>query len=284
MDDQRPNGLVEIENDAYHAGPGISKSHLDSIAEDCGKTPLHYWYKYINPDRVREEPTAAMVLGTAIHTAILEPDTLQARVVPGLDIPRRSNADKAEWASFEAANAGKIILPAESYQDVLAMRDAVHRHPVAGPLLRDGKSEQSFYATDPETGELIKCRTDWMANSGEFIIDLKSTEDASPAHFAKSVANFRYHVQQPWYEDILDILYGEHPAYWMWLAVEKKPPYAVGIYYLPPEAVRLGGMLARRDLNRIIECKRMDSWPDYATEAKELALPGWYMKQAGQSL
>lgn len=280
MDEKPLNGLVEIDNDAYHAGPGISKSHLDSIAPECGKTSLHYWAKYLDPDREREEPTPARVLGAAIHTAILEPDTLTERVVAGLDIGRRSNADKATWADFEAANAGKIILPAESYQDVLAIRNAVHRHPVAGPLLRDGKAEQSFYATDPETGELIKCRTDFMANSGEFILDLKSTENASPAEFARSVANFRYHVQQAWYEDLLDILYGEHPRYWMFLAVEKKPPYAVGIYYLPHEAVRLGGILARRDLNRIVECKQTNYWPDHGTEAQELALPAWYMKQA----
>lgn len=284
MKDQRPNGLVEIDNDAYHAGPGISKSHLDAIAEENGKSPLHYWHKYVNPERVRDEPTAAMVMGTAIHTAILEPDLLNQTVVCGLDIPKRSAADKAEWANFEAANAGKIILRAEDYQTVLAVRDAVHKHPVASSLIKDGQTEQSFYATHPETGELIKCRTDLVSNSGEFILDVKSTDDASPEGFARSAANFRYHVQQSWYQDIFDIIYGEHPPYWMFLAVEKKPPYAIGIYYLPNEAVNLGGLLAQRDLRKIVEHKRNNEWPDYGTEVKELLLPGWYMKQAGAKL
>jgi len=273
------HGLVEISNDDYHAGPGISKSRLDAIAPEMGKTPLHYWHKYLNPERQREEPTVDMVMGTAIHTAILEPDLLSQTVVAGLDIPRRSNADKAEWAAFEAANAGKIILPAESFQTVLSVRDAVHRHPVAGPLLRDGKAEQSFYTTDKATGELIKCRMDWMANSGEFILDVKSTKDASPAEFTRSVANFRYFVQRPWYEDILDDLYGEHPPYWMFLAVEKKPPFAVGIYYLEAHDVSLGRRLARRDLNRILACQQANHWPDHATEAVPLTLPAWYTRQ-----
>lgn len=284
METKELNGQVEIDNDAYHAGPGISKTHLDSIAAELGNTPLHYWYKYINPERERDEPTAAMVLGKAIHTAVLEPDLLNEQVVAGLDIPRRSNADKAEWAAFEAANAGKIILKPDDYQAVLAVRDATHRHPVAGPLLRDGQVEKSYYATDPETGELIKCRPDFIANSGEYILDLKSTDDASPNGFARSVANFRYHVQQPFYQDILDILYGEHPKYWMFLAVEKKPPYAVGLYYLPAEAVNLGGLLARRDLNRIAYCKQHNHWPDHATEVRELELPGWYMRQAENTI
>src|SRR3546814_21065830 len=108
------------------------------------------------------------------------------------------SSDLAEWAAFEAANAGKIILPADSYQTVLAVRDAVHRHPVAGPLLRGGKAEQSFYADDPETGALIKCRLDWMPDSGEFILNVKTTDDASPEVFAKKVAHIRSHTQQPW--------------------------------------------------------------------------------------
>lgn len=282
--ENRPNGLVEIDNDAYHAGPGISKSHLDSIAYENGKSPLHYWHKYINPEREREEPTADMVMGNAIHTAILEPDTLKDRVVPGLEIDRRSNANKAAWAEFEQANQGKIILKPDDYQTVLAVRDAVHRHPVAGPLLKDGKAEQSFYATDPETGELIKCRTDFMAANGEFILDVKSTSDASPDGFARSAASFRYHVQQAWYQDILDILYGEHPPYWIFLAVEKKSPNPIGIYYLPAEVVRIGGLLARRDLHRIVDCKTRNQWPDHGTEAQELAFPGWYMRQIEQLL
>src|SRR3546814_1967815 len=99
--DTRPHGLVEISNDDYHAGPGISKSHLDSIAPELGQAPLHYWHKYVNPERERAEPTAAMVLGTAIHTAILEPDLLNQTVVAGLDIPRRSNRSEEHTSELQ---------------------------------------------------------------------------------------------------------------------------------------------------------------------------------------
>lgn len=265
-------GLVEMTNDEYHAGPGISKSHLDVIA---GKSPLHYWAKYIDPNRVREEPTAAMKLGTAIHAAVLEPDLLHKTCVADPGIDKRSNAGKAEWAAFKAEHAGKLILPDDDFQACLQVRDAVLRHPVARGLLSGGKAEQSFFAIDSETGELVKCRTDYLQDSGALVVDVKSTDDASPTGFAKSVANFRYHIQPPWYFDVLKTAFGEAPANWVFLAVEKKPPYAIGAYFVHPTDVERAREVARRDLARIVECKRAGSFPDFAAEVLPLELPRW---------
>jgi len=162
-------GLVEQTNDEYHRGPGISKSHLDAIKSG---SPRHYWYKYLNPDRERDQPTAAMVMGSAVHSAILEPDLFPSEVIESPEFDRRTKAGKAEYEAFQTANKGKIVLPPEDYATCLSIRDAVHQHPVAGGLMHGGKAEQSFYAIDPETGELIKCRTDYMHDSGAMIVDL----------------------------------------------------------------------------------------------------------------
>lgn len=266
-----PLGLVECSNETYHAGPGISKSHIDCIAN---ASPRHYWHRYLNPDREPQEPTPAMVLGSAIHSIVLEPDLFATGYVANPGIERRSNAGKAEYAAFEAENKGKIILSDDDYQSCLAVRDAVHMHPVAAGLLTGGKAEQSFYAIDPEHGELIKCRTDYL--TGSMIVDLKSTEDASPDGFGKSAANFRYPVQTAWYNDVMDAAFGEHPEHWVFLAVEKKPPYAIGIYFAQPEAVQRARVAARRDLQRIVEAKRSGQFPDYGIEALPLSLPAWW--------
>jgi hypothetical protein len=42
-----------MNNTDYHAHPAISKSHLDQVA----KSPLHYWARYLDPNRVVPEPT-----------------------------------------------------------------------------------------------------------------------------------------------------------------------------------------------------------------------------------
>lgn len=270
-------GLVQMTNAEYHAAPGYSKSHLDKIAD----APLEYWHHYLNPDRQPEEPARALVVGNAIHTAILEPDLFKSAylILPDLDL--RTKAGRAERDAFIAAHPGATVLTVEERDTALACGTAVRRHPVVSRLFKDGVAEQSYFTVDRETGELIKCRLDWFRDGAGMIVDVKSTDDASEEGFGKSIANFRYHVQQPWYQDVLRQEYGEAPPYWAFLAVEKKPPYKIGLYYLTADDIDLGYRLARRDFLRILECKATGYWPDYATEAKPIALPGWYKRRVG---
>jgi exodeoxyribonuclease VIII len=269
-----PLGLVERTNEQYHQGPGISKSHLDLIAQS---SELHYWHKYLNPEREAEEPTPALVLGSAVHSIILEPDLFTSQYVPNPGIERRSNAGKAEWAAFVEEHKGKTILTDEQYQTCLQVRDAVYRHPVASGLLRQaGQSEQTFYAIDSETGELIKCRLDRLPDSGAMILDVKTTDDASPGGFARSCANFRYPVQSAWYKDVLDAAVGGHPEDFVFIAVEKSPPYAIGVYFVDYTDEQRGRLAARRDLQRIVNAKRANYWPDYGAEIRPLQMPTWW--------
>lgn len=268
-----PVGLVDCTNEQYHRGPGISKSHLDKVAS---KSLRHYWHHYLNPDREPEEPTPAKVLGTAIHSIILEPDTWVTgyAINPGID--RRSNAGKAEYAAFLEENKGKTIITDEQAQACYAIRDAVHNHPLASGLLQGGKAEQTVYAIDKETGELIKCRMDYLPDNGSMIVDVKSTDDASPSGFGKSAANYRYPVQTAWYHHVCDEAFGEHPPHWVFLAFEKEPPYAIGVYFAQPEDTARAAIAARHDFMRIVEAKRAGLWPDYGTEALPLTLPKWW--------
>lgn len=265
-------GLVQETNEQYHSGPGISKSHLDAINS---ASPRHYWHKYLNPDREPEEETPAKIMGSAVHSAILEPDDFKSAVVESPGFDRRTKAGKAEWEAFCSEHKGKIILSPDDFKTCLQIRDAVHRHPVASGLLVGGKAEQSFYAIDRETGELIKCRTDYLHDSGAMIVDVKTTDDASPNGFGKSSANYRYPVQTAWYYDVLDAAYGEHPQDWVFLAVEKTPPYAIGIYFMEPDMVERGRIAARRDFLRIVQHRRSGEWPDYGMTPQPLALPSW---------
>lgn len=276
MADRVLQGLVEMTNEEYHQAEGVSNTHLTTIGV---ASPRHYWARYLDPQRKIEAPTPAKILGAAIHHTMLEPDSfdrIHAVMPEGLD--RRTTAGKAAWAKFETDNLGKTYVKHEERSLCLAMAKALRDHPVAGPLFQDGKPEQTFFAIDPETGALIKCRTDWLTNGG-MMVDLKSTENASPSAFGKSVANFRYYVQSPWYKDVLHTLYGEHNPF-VFVAIEKDFPHAIGVYYLDPLDEEFGRQIARRDLNRILSCKASNTWPDYgATEAMPIKLPVWVKTQ-----
>ena len=271
-----PGFYQNITGGDYHSGPGISKSHLDQAAV----SGLHYWAKYIDPNREPEKATPAKILGDATHKAILEPDLLTKRYIARPDgIDGRTKEGKAALAELQAQAAGRTILSADDYKTVVAVRDAVHRHPLASGLLKNGAAEQSFYAVDDETGELVKCRTDWLCTTG-LVVDVKTTDDASPSAFARSVGNYRYHVQDAWYSDVMKAAVGEPPSHFVFIAVEKEWPHAIGVYFLSDEDRATGRSLARRDLTRILQCRSAGIWPDFASEPVELRLPAWARNQS----
>jgi hypothetical protein len=101
-------------------------------------------------------------------------------------------------------------------------------------------------------------------------VDLKTTTDASPAAFARSVATFRYHVQASHY------LSGLHGAErFVFIAVEKTAPYAVAVYELDAAAMAAGDELRQRDMRMIADCRATGEWPGYSDDCQTLSLPKW---------
>lgn len=192
-------------------------------------------------------------------------------------------------AEFARANAGKIILDGQTYEQLSSMVRAVLAHPVAGRLITgEGKAEASVYWNDAETGELCRCRPDFWRWDG-IIVDLKTTDDASPQAFGKSVANWRYHVQAEMYLDGMNAAWAAgnfpdgyaKPKAFIFLVVEKKPPYAVASYVLDAESAAQGQREYRENLAVFAECKRNDSWPAYGDDIQTVGLPTWYLLRNG---
>ena len=246
-------------NADYHADPAVSASHLHAVAA----SPYHYWSRFINPDRPPSVQTAAMKLGSLTHCAVLEPDELAKRY--GIAPDRRTNAGKAAVAAMEAAGIEAVTAP--EMEQAMAMAASVRSHQAAAALLRDGKAEQSFWFDDIATGLRCKCRPDWY--TGSTIVDLKTTVDASPKGFAKSVAQWRYHVQQSHY------LAGTFAERFVFIAVEKSYPYAVGVYELDADAVQFGDYERRNNLQTIADCRAISEWPGYGNTVQLLSLPKW---------
>ena len=246
-------------NADYHADPAISASHLHAVAA----SPYHYWSRFLAPDRPPSVQTAAMKLGSLTHCAVLEPDQLASRY--GIAPDRRTNAGKAAVAEMEAAGIEAVTAP--EMEQAMAMAASVRSHQAAAALLRDGKAEQSFWFDDIATGLRCKCRPDWY--TGSTIVDLKTTVDASPKGFAKSVAQWRYHVQQSHY------LAGTFAERFVFIAVEKFYPYAVGVYELDADAVQLGDYERRNNLQTIADCRAISEWPGYGNTVQLLSLPKW---------
>jgi hypothetical protein len=262
-----------MNNTDYHAHAAISKSHLDQVA----KSPLHYWARYLDPNRVVPEPTPAMAIGSAVHTHVLELDQWDARYVSAPDgIDRRTKAGKAEWEAFTAAATGRTVLPKADADLVMRMAHSVFSHPAAAMLLAlPGKAETTHMWTDAATGLQCKCRPDWLTDDGRLLVDLKTTEDASARGFAKSIAQWRYHVQASWYLDGIEQATGTRPEQFLFLCVEKKAPYAVAVYAADAEMIAAGAQTAARDLDVLATCKAAGAWPGYSDQIEPISLPPW---------
>ena len=269
-----PGIYLDISNEAYHRAPGISKSGLDLIA----KSPFLY------RNRPPQEPTKAMLIGSAFHAATLEPHTFNDLFAVAPDVNARTNAGKAEIEAFRQANAGKSILVAEDADHVAAMSKAVRSHALAAALLSEGQAETSIFHNDEHTGELVKVRPDWIVE--DLLVDLKSTEDATPDAFAKSCWNYRYFVQSALYLDVANAAFGiDRFRSFVFIVCEKKPPYQVAVYVADKQMVGAGRVQYHRDLETYHQCRLADSWPGINDGRNQhISLPGWALRQIDSAL
>lgn len=257
-----------LSNNGYHALDAVGKSDLDLIA----KSPAHWKYA------VREE-TAAMRTGSAVHCAVLEPERFEAEYVCAPDLDKRTKAGKEAFAEFQAKHDGKTALEINEYCSICVLANTVRTHPRVNRLLSEGQPEVSALWKDEEFQIRCRARFDWLTPDG-WLIDLKTTQDASAGAFARSCANYRYHVQAAWYLDAYQQASGgDLPLGFIFIAVEKTAPYGIALYELDAEAVEQGRQLSRRDLARYAAAREMDCWPGYPTDIQPLSLPRWAMNQ-----
>jgi hypothetical protein len=264
-----------MNNRDYHADTTrISKSGLDLFSQ----SPAHYWAKYLDPNRVPEQPTKALLTGQAVHAAILEPHKFHEdfTIMPAFN--GRTNDGKDQKALWLASNGGKTVIDIETYELAMRLRDKVHGHKAAAELLRIGKAEQTIFFDEPESGAACKCRPDFLTSDG-IIVDLKTTMDASPEAFGRSAFKYRYHVQAAFYSHGFELDRGYSPEAFVFIAVETSAPFEVAVYHADDNIVSLGRDTYMPELHRYAACARTGKWPGYGEGIQMLNLPGYAFKR-----
>jgi len=252
----------------YHADTShISKSGLDLI----NRSPMHYWHRYFSGNYQAPEQTAAFRIGSAFHTFTLEPEEFYSRyAVSNQKFDKRTKEGKTAFEAFSLECSGKEILSLEEFEQVKAMGLAVENCAVSH-LLDGGIAEQVLIWKDTYTGNLCKCRPDWISTD-TWIVDLKSTDDASPINFGYSAKKYRYDVQAAFYLDGL-ITNGVKPKGFIFIAVEKQAPYNVGIYQVDAATIELGRDKYIDNLRTLSECRVTDDWSGEYNRLMPLQFP-----------
>lgn len=261
-------------NEDYHKAEGLSRSRLMDFARGFEH------YEYATTHII--EPTDEMEMGTALHEMVLQPELNRIVAYDG----RRAGK---EWESFKQINDGKIILPQKNYKKVIEMREAVYKHTIARQILVTTPSfaEVSIFWEDEKTGTPLKVRSDFIISQNNdylgFIADLKTTSGggAEESEFCKTVEKKYGYDMQAWMN-----LEGANKAGefgkiqdFLWIVVEKEPPYRVEVYKAHEEHIEGGGIRFYQLLNEFLKYKRDPvAYREAHKAIKQLSPSRWYGK------
>lgn len=251
---------------AYQSIEAVSSTQLGWLAV----SPLHYRWMRSQPHVASD----AMTLGSALHTATLEPHLFGAsyevepdpeQVAPGMAKPRATKAYKDAVAAIEAT--GKVVVKQDAMAAIDKMSAAVRTHARAAKLL-DRTPWHEITMLWNRDGRMCRGRADLLGDG--VLADLKTTR--SLAEFSPwTVTNRRYYAQAAHYIDGAEAL-GEKVEHFFFIVVESSPPYDVGVFVLDPAAIEFGRVQNERLFRLLDECERTDTWPGMFPEIETAML------------
>lgn len=268
-------GLFDLSYHEYDEQDYASYSRLKMMRDNC---PALVRYMIDHPPPA----TPALIFGRAAHAAVLEPESFERKFLRAVEGDGRTKAVREAMEELRASNPGATILSASDYDRVAAMRDAMARHPKARRLL-EGNAEKSLIWDDPETGVRCKGRIDLLSDRAPAIVDYKTTEDASPDVFEKSIYKYRYYLQGALY------LQGAQEAgfprqHFVIVAQMKRAPYLVACYRVDDVALSYGADEARALLFKWARCAESGEWPGFDDRVLPIGLPRYGEREISEYL
>ena len=277
-----PGIYSDLPASIYHAAPGVSQSMLNHM-DPPARLPAYL--------KNGVDPTEAMLLGTFIHSRVLEPDA----PLPGFAVqPETYTAAKGEvkpWHNGAKAckewriaqeTEGKQVVTREFLETVLACTGAIREN--CGDVFAQGKAELSLFCT--LEGVLTKRRIDWVPEGLPYLVDVKKVRggEGGPDAFLKTMLARRYHVQAASYllgwnalMSTTDMRVG-----FMFVVVEDEAPFLVSRYLVGQDLLRIGEAQYVQDLATYKRCVLEEHFPGFSPAPVELNAPEWLLRKAAR--
>jgi len=267
----------------YDAIPALNISRLKEVK----RSPLHFKHLLDHP-----KVSDPLVLGTATHVAVLEPERYASefavwdRTTDGGNMaPRRGQY----WDQFVATAGNKTILTPEQHKLANDIAAAVRFNPAANRYLEIGDPEvtlewflpNELSAPGMNAPRCAKGRVDWITkvDSKPCLVGLKTTRDCRHFQFSKQAANLGYHLGWAYYVDGFKAIKGVEPRC-VEIVVESAAPHAVKVYNIPNDIILQGRDEYWECVKLLAECEERDEWPAPGGDTEEdLTLPSWAYQQ-----
>jgi hypothetical protein len=210
------------------------------------RSPAHYLHAL----HVGVAQTPAMRMGALIHALVFKTERFTL-----WEGERRGKA----WTEFRDAHPGDEIVSRPEMDQAELVAEAVQDDELAAPFLT-GYVEVPVYW---KIGNR-ECAGTPDVRTADFLCDLKTTTDASPARFPNFAMRSAYIAQLAWYLDGLAAAGLPVPGRIVIVAVEVKPPFAVCVYELTERAIEMGRRTWRLLFERLMACEAAGTFPGYA--------------------
>lgn len=209
----------------YFALDAVSRSDLAQVVKNPHR--FKHW-------KATNHSTAAMQLGSLVHSLVLTPEQFVAEYLVSEEDSRRTKAWKAD--TEQAAIEGRECVLRSDVAEALAIEDAANSE--FKSLFASARKEVVITGTHAATGMKVKARLDLLGDA--FAADLKTTKDASSDGFARSIGAFRYDIQAAFYGDMAAAALGLDVCPFWFACVETEPPYLPALWDLTDAWVENG--------------------------------------------
>ncbi|QDP47659.1 MAG: putative exodeoxyribonuclease 8 [Prokaryotic dsDNA virus sp.] len=242
-------------NADYHSNDSISASGLKEISKT---NPSAYLNK-------QWQETVDLAIGTAIHTAILEPEKFSDEIYVMPDLNLRTKAGKEEKEQHIKDAGQKTVISETNYDLVKKASESFSANKKAVDLLKESEIEKSYYGQI--NGIHVRCRPDMLGK--DFICDLKSCRSIWANDFRQNAKNMRWFLQAVFYSDFLSI-----PAEnFRFIGVSKDKNPKVEIFGLTEKHIDLGRWQWQEAFDRWFFYKETgvcpgEYWNDFDNEIK----------------
>lgn len=278
----------------YH----LNRTHLSATSIKLAKKSLALWrWSQDHPQESKShfdfgnafELALFDKVGFSTDVAILPTKEWQGKALesnPKLVKPTASKFYKELEEGFIGQNTGKYLISdvgEQSYSTIECMLESCYRDAIIQKLIAETQYQLSLFWTDEATGLRLKTRPDICKVKKNVIVNLKTTEDGSPAAFSKQLAKFDYPLQA-----CIEIRgcqesgLMEEVENYFWLVVEKNPPYNATIYEFAPADIPACMDNLDFVLSRIKKAKDENKYPGYTDFADnqwgilKAEIPLWY--------
>lgn len=263
-----PCFVANMPNEVYHNWPeGISNSGCRQMLI----SPAHF--KFMAPWKTSRN----LEIGTAVHTALLEPDRFKNEYVLLREIDDRR---KSEYKQAIKVHGSERVLVSSEAANVEGIQEAILSNPIMSDRLScEGWREVSLFVRDPEAGVLVRVRYDLLTVDG-IAVDVKKTQDCRPDAFSRSIFNYDYDMQCALYSDAFLWATGEALNAFEFAAFEEQMPHGHKLYRIDSTAESEGRKKYRQALDLFAQCEQSQDWPNITCDGPELiSLPSWRVAQ-----